>query len=148
MLDRLREFFSEQSAQEATDDDAALHLAAAVLLVQVAKSDHRLESLELARIKNVLQRQWGVADHDIGDLMSVADASTEEHVSLHMHVDLINRNFSAAQKRDLVRGLWEVACADGEIHPYEELLVRRLADLVYVPHTDFIRTKHEALSSQ
>ena len=146
MLKKIRALFSEQPAK-AVDDDAALHLAAAVLLIQVAKSDHRLESLELARIKNVLQRQWGVADHDIGDLMVVAHASSEEHVSLHTHVDLVNQNFSAKQKRDLVRGLWEVACADGDIHHYEELLVRRLADLIYVPHADFIRTKHEALAS-
>ncbi len=146
MLDKVKALFSAEP--EATvDDDALLHLAAAVLLIQVAKSDHQVEAPELARIERVLQREWGLNARDLDDLMKVADETTDAHVSLHAHVDKVNRNFSASQKCDLVRGLWEVACADGEIHPYEELLVRRLADLIYVPHTDFIRTKHQALSA-
>lgn len=147
MLDRIKAFFTD-APEVLEDNEAALHLAAAVLLVQVAKSDHRLESLEMAHIEKVLKREWGLGQADLDDLMEVADATTEEHVSLHTHVDLINRHFSPSQKRTLVRGLWEVACADGAIHHYEELLVRRLADLIYVPHTDFIRAKHEALASR
>ena len=147
MLDRLKTFFSEP-AESVAVDDAALHLAAAVLLVEVAKSDHRLEELEMARIGRVLRRQWGLDDSDLDDLIKVAEDTAEAHVSLHRHVDLINEHFSAGQKRSLVLGLWEVACADGAIHHYEELLVRRLADLIYVPHAEFIRTKHEALEGQ
>ena len=147
MLDRIKAFFTEEP-EDLEDNEAALHLAAAVLLVQVAKSDHRLESLEMTRIGEVLQREWGLGAKELDDLMQVADSTTDQHVSLHTHVDLINRNFSPTQKRDLVRGLWEVACADGEIHHHEELLVRRLADLIYVPHAEFIRTKHEALDSR
>jgi uncharacterized tellurite resistance protein B-like protein len=147
MLDKLRSFFHPPEVADSVDE-AALHLAAAVLLIQVAKSDHRLEELELARIERVLQREWGLDPQDLTDLMKTADETTEAHVSLHTHVDMINANFSAERKCSLVRGLWEVACADGEIHHYEEALVRRLADLIYVPHSDFIRTKHEALDGR
>jgi uncharacterized tellurite resistance protein B-like protein len=147
MLNRLKAFFGDEAEPAAVDDEAALHLAAAVLLVQVAKSDHQIESLELERVKQVLRDQWSIDDADLTDLMAVADATTEEHVSLHAQVDRINSSFSPTQKCSLVRGLWDVACADGEIHHYEELLVRRLADLIYVPHADFIRTKHEALAA-
>lgn len=148
MLEKLKTFFGQAAAQPDVDDDAALHLAAAVLLVQVAKSDHQLDSLELERVRQVLRDEWSLGEADLTDLMAVADTTTDEHVSLHQHVDMINRNFSATQKLALIRGLWDVACADGQIHHYEELLVRRLADLVYVPHADFIRTKHEALASR
>ena len=144
MLDKLKDFFAAP-AETVTDDDAALHLAAAVLLVEVAKSDHRLEDLELARIERVLRQQWDIDEADLNDLIEVAEKTSEAHVSLHDHVDRVNGHFSADQKRALIRGLWDVACADGEIHHYEELLVRRIADLIYVPHADFIRTKHEAL---
>jgi uncharacterized tellurite resistance protein B-like protein len=148
MLEKLKHFFTQEVERTEIDDDAALHLAAAVLLVQVAKSDHQLETLELDRVRQVLRDQWSLDSADLADLMAVADTTTEEHVSLHAHVDMINRNFSADQKTALVRGLWDVACADGEIHQYEELLVRRLADLIYVPHADFIRTKHEAMAAR
>ena len=39
--------------------------------------------------------------------------------------------------------MWGIAFADGELHHYEEAVIRRLADLLYVPHRDFILTKHE-----
>jgi uncharacterized tellurite resistance protein B-like protein len=144
VLDKLRDFFAAPT-ETVADDDAALHLAAAVLLVEVAKSDHRLEDLELARIERVLRQQWDIDQDDLNDLIKVAEETAEAHVSLHEHVDRVNGNFSAEQKRALIKGLWDVACADGEIHHYEELLVRRIADLIYVPHAEFIRTKHEAL---
>jgi len=37
--------------------------------------------------------------------------------------------------------LWQVAFADGHLDPYEEALVRKIADLIYVPHRDFIQSK-------
>ena len=40
--------------------------------------------------------------------------------------------------------MWQVAYADGELSKYEDHLIRRTADLLYVAHTDFIRGKHRA----
>lgn len=147
MLKKLQAFFSTGDP-EGTDDEVALHLAAAVLLVEVAKSDHSLDTSEVERMKAVLRHHWGVDGADLDDLMSVARDTSDNHVSLHAQIDLINRNFSAGQKFNLILGLWQVACADGTIHHHEELLVRRLADLLYVSHTDFIRSKHLALEAQ
>jgi uncharacterized tellurite resistance protein B-like protein len=143
VLDRIRSLFSEQPEQT-LDDDAALHLAAAVLLIEVAKADHSLDGLEIQRLQKVLKREWTLADTDLEDLVAVARGVSDDSVSLHTHVDVINRRYDAAQKFALVRGLWQVACADAEIHHYEEALIRRLADLIHVSHSDFIRAKHEA----
>ncbi len=147
MLDRIKSLFSSPE-ETMGDDQAALHLAAAVLLVEVAKADHQLDRLELDRMRAVLRDSWGLHDRDLADLLEVAQDTADANVSLHEQIELINRNFGPQQKRDMVRGLWEVANADGEIHPYEELLVRRLADLLYVSHSDFIRCKHLALGEQ
>ena len=96
-------------------------------------------------MKAVLRDTWGLGEDDLADLVEVARDTADTDVSLHRQIDLINGNFGPQQKLNLVRGLWEVACADGEVHPHEELLVRRLADLLYVSHSDFIRCKHLAL---
>jgi uncharacterized tellurite resistance protein B-like protein len=145
MLDRIKALFVAES-EAAVDDEARLHLAAAVLLVEVAKADHSLERFELDRLRKVLKNQWSLGEHDLDDLVAVARTTAEDSVSLHEHVDLINRCFSPGQKLGLMRGLWEVACADEQIHHYEEALIRRLADLLYVSHAEFIRSKHLALS--
>jgi uncharacterized tellurite resistance protein B-like protein len=146
VLARLKAFFAEDP-QDAVDDEAALHLAAAVLLVEVAKADHSLEQLELDRLQAILKRQWSLGDDDVADLVRVARDTSDESVSLHQHVDLINRRFSPEQKFTLMRGLWQTAFADAEMHHYEEALIRRLADLLYVSHTDFIRSKLLAMDT-
>lgn len=146
MLNKLRAFFTVEPEQT-EDHEAAIHLAAAVLLIEVAKSDHSVEKLELEQLKGVLRQEWGLSDADLSDLVDVARDKAERETSLHQQIDLINRNFDMPRKHTLMQGLWRVACADGEIHPYEELLIRRLADLLYVSHSDFIRTKHLALET-
>jgi len=146
MLDRLKRFFDTPD-EGATDDEAALHLAAAVLLVEVAKADHSFAESEIERLAAVLRGHWGLTETDLVDLVRVARDTAEVDASLHTQIDLINRRFTAGQKLDLVRGLWEVALADGHIHHHEELLIRRIADLIYVSHTDFIQAKHRALDN-
>ena len=37
--------------------------------------------------------------------------------------------------------LWRVTCADGRVDKHEEYLVRKIADLLYVSHRDYIRMK-------
>lgn len=41
----------------------------------------------------------------------------------------------------LLELLWEVVYADAVLEKYEEHLVRKLAELLYVPHSQFIATK-------
>jgi uncharacterized tellurite resistance protein B-like protein len=41
--------------------------------------------------------------------------------------------------------LWRVALSDVHIDKYEEGLIRKVADLLFVPHVDFIQAKHRAL---
>lgn len=147
MLNKIRALFSGASA-EVADDEAALHLAAAALLVEVARADHDFDDAERARLREVLARDWHLSAADVHDLVEVASDAAEDRVSLHEQVDLINRSLQPAGKVSLVRALWQIACADGAIHHHEEALVRRLADLLHVSHTDFIRTKHQVLESR
>jgi uncharacterized tellurite resistance protein B-like protein len=144
MLKQIRALFAAADMPDGKDHEAALHLAAAVLLIEVAKADHSLEGLELERLGEVLRREWNVDEGDLADLLDVAKSTSDDSVSLHEHVDLINRHYSVEQKLALVRGLWQVACADDVIHHHEEALIRRLADLIHVSHAEFIRAKHLA----
>jgi uncharacterized tellurite resistance protein B-like protein len=37
--------------------------------------------------------------------------------------------------------MWELAFADGDLSKYEEYVIRKVADLIYVSHSEFIRAK-------
>ena len=140
MLKKIQAFFAAEESDD-VNDEAALHLAAAVLLIEVAKSDHVVRDIQIEQLKDVLRREWQLGDADLADLVEVAQDAAEAHASLHEQLALVNANFSMQQKFNLVRGLWEVAYADDELHHHEELLIRRLADLMHVSHSEFIRGK-------
>jgi uncharacterized tellurite resistance protein B-like protein len=57
---------------------------------------------------------------------------------------VINDHYSAEQKLKLVAAMWTVAYADGDLDKYEEALIRQVAELIYVPHQDYIRSKLDA----
>ena len=62
----------------------------------------------------------------------------------YQFTSLINEFYTQQQKRELITRLWHMAYADNRIHKFEEHLVRRLADLLHVPHSAFMQSKHEA----
>jgi uncharacterized tellurite resistance protein B-like protein len=41
----------------------------------------------------------------------------------------------------LIIDMWAIAKADGVIDPMEEFVIRKVADLLYVSHSDFIYGK-------
>ena len=145
MLRALARLFEVAPQPEREDEPRRLHLAAAILLFEVARSDHQVDAHELVRLERVLREQWSLDDSELQELLEVAGREAELAASLHEQVATVNRNYSREQKYALLLGLWQVACADGGIHHYEEHLVRRLADLLYIPHSEFIRAKHQAL---
>ncbi len=143
LLDRLSSWL--QAAEETSaEDERALHLACAVLLFEVAQADHDFDAAEFARLRELLGRRWSLEAAELDKLLEIARRESAEGVSLHTWLDTLNRRLSPEQKYRLMRDLWSVAWADGRIHHYEEHLIRRLADLLHVPHSQFIRARHEA----
>ncbi len=143
MLGKLKKLLSGHERNESTA--SSLQLAAAVLLIEVAKADFSLADEEKSRLLDLIQTGFNLRDDEVADLQRLALDAAESSASLHRYIETINRGYSAQQKVSLVSMMWKVAIADGEIHHYEEHLIRRIADLLYVPHKDFIRTKHQAL---
>ena len=144
MFEKIFELFdsADQSATGFTRDD--LPLAAAVLLVEVARSDYERGAVQDEHLVRLLRNAFDLDTSEVDELLQRAEAEADVAVSLDKHVVLLNRHYAGKEKTELVRDLWEVALVDGELHHYEEHLVRRLADLLRVPHREFIKAKHRA----
>ena len=91
--------------------------------------------------KNVIGEIFATAS----DLISMAEQERNDATDYHQFTSLINKNFTAQQKVKIVECLWQVAFADGALHEHEEHLVRKIAELIYVPHRAFINAKHRVL---
>ena len=45
------------------------------------------------------------------------------------------------QKVEIIEHLWEIALTDKHLDKHEEYVVRKIAELIYVEHKDFIEAK-------
>lgn len=138
----LRRLATAFAAPAATPVDR--QLAVAVLLLEAARADFARDAVELAVIREQLKRSTGLGDAELQALLQRAHDSAAAAVSLHDYVSALNRDLDAAGKRELLLGLWQVALADGRIEPREESLIRQLAELLLMPHAEFVRARHEA----
>ncbi|WP_280545723.1 TerB family tellurite resistance protein [Halomonas sp. 11-S5] len=143
MLASIQRFFQQALAEpEAQRDDApTLELAAAALLFEVARADYHLDDSEVALLRQLLQRRLDLADADLDALMRMAREEAESAVDHYQFVSLIKQHYDYGRRVELVRMMWMLALADGEQHHLEEHRIRRLAELLHVSHSDFIRAK-------
>lgn len=116
-------------------------IATAVLLYEIACADMEVADAENQTLRNLLANLPGVDADSIETLIARAAAIKDENVSLHEYVGALNEVCSFDDKRRLVHMIWEVAYADGVLDAHEEHMVRRLSDLLFVPHSVFIQQK-------
>lgn len=120
------------------------HLAMAVLLLETARADFERSPDELRLIREQLARGLGLDAGETEALLARAVDSAGAAVSLHEFVATLNAELDAEAKRELLVWLWQVALADGRVEPREEGMIRQLAELLFVPHADFVRARMAA----
>jgi uncharacterized tellurite resistance protein B-like protein len=147
MFEHLRRLLGDPAARAPARSPAEQQrLAAAVLLLEIARADHDHHEAERATLREGLAREFGVPEAALDALLEEAELRAKQSVSLFDFVQTLNRTMSPDDKRGLVTLLWQVAHSDGRVDPHEEHLLRRIADLLHVPHADFIRGKLAASS--
>ena len=143
MIDFLKKIFEpENETPEATEHQA--RLAAAVMLVEVAAIDDHVQEEESKALLDILAGKFQLSAEEVQELQNQAREAQANASSLHDHTRIINERFSDQQKQDLVANMWQIAYADGQLDKYEEYIVRRVSELLYVSHSDFIRAKQWA----
>ncbi len=148
MIRTVRAFFEIYVQELDNPDDAELSIkvACAALLIEVAKADFSLKAVELKRIRLILSKTLELSPDQLDELMELAQIKSEGSTSLHEFTSLVHNQYSLEQKIELFTQLWRVAYADGKLDKFEEYLLRKIADLIYLPHQHYIRTKQRVLS--
>jgi uncharacterized tellurite resistance protein B-like protein len=150
MLRAIQDFFRSHidTAPGGGHDEHGLHLATAALLFEMQRADFEENEEERKVLERVLQQTFALSKEETRELARLAQREAEDSVSLHQFTRLINQQFSPEEKVRVVEMLWQVAFADGRIDRYEEALVRKIAELIYVPHKAFIQARHRAQERQ
>jgi uncharacterized tellurite resistance protein B-like protein len=148
MLDSVRDFFQRRiapgAAQPGDAGEHALRLAAGALLFEIVRADGAVKPEERTVMRAAVQGTFGLSAEETAELMELAESASRTAASLYELTEVVDRAFTAEQKKRVVELLWLVAFADGHKDAHEEHLVRRIASLLHVKHPDFIDAKIRA----
>lgn len=131
-------------AANSTANQPVLEKVTAALMIQLARVDHSIADTEMTIIRSYTEQAFNLGKQELDKLIDEAISHADEATSLYEFTSLIHEQLSPGQKYEIILNLWRIAYADGHLDKYEEHFIRRAAELIYVPHPEFIRAKHEA----
>jgi len=140
------------SAPVSNDSDgeqraAALRLATAVLMVDVARADHVFEESEFERVLQLVESHFQLEPQDAAELVNLAGEKAEELISDYDFTSVLHKHLDEAEKARIVGMLWQIAYADGELDKYEDSLVLKISDLLHVSRARVMRLKFDATTA-
>ncbi len=145
MLRRLQRLLDTRLAGTASgdaSDDATLRLVTAALLVETARADFDYDPEERAALERLVAAHFDLDDNATAELLAAASDRADDAVSLYEFTRLLNARLDERRKLRVLEMMWRVAHADGRVDKHEEHLLRRVADLLHIPHRDFVRLRH------
>ncbi|MCK5092093.1 MAG: TerB family tellurite resistance protein [Gammaproteobacteria bacterium] len=148
MLVTIKQFFTSYLVVEVTGDQQEgdrLQLAAAVLLVEMMRMDDVIKEEERGKVHEIIVREFGLSDESASELIELAEQELSDATDYFQFTSLINKSYTMEQKTKLVESLWRVAMSDDILCKYEEHMVRKISELLYVPHRSFIAAKHRVM---
>ena len=144
VLDRIRKLLAAPEAQPSRRDD--LQIAVAVLLVEAARMDDRFDEHERAMIEHLLEHKFELSHDETRELLKLAEETADRSHQLHPFTRLTVERMEPKRRIRLIEMLWEVAYADGKLDPDEDVLLRRVASLIYISDEDRIAARQRVLT--
>jgi len=147
MLKKIKGYISEfgnQSSDSENQEEKEKNIinnACAALLIETALADKLFNTEEIDSMKKTLREVYGIDEKDLDELISESEKKVSESTSLYEYTRLINDLCDYQDKLKLIQNLWAIAFADKHLDKYEEYLIRKISDLLYVSHSDFIQQK-------
>jgi uncharacterized tellurite resistance protein B-like protein len=150
MLKAIRDFFeSNIGVQDSPQGERhSIELATAALLVEVARIDRESTVAERAAVAHAVRDKFALAPAEAERLIDLAEAQMSQATDYFQFTSLVNRHFSQAQKLRVIELMWRVAYADDELSAHENHLMRKVAELLHIPHGDYIAAKMRARDTQ
>ena len=124
-----------------------LHRAAAALLLEVARTDGSVDDEETQHLIHAVEQRWQLDADSMKDVVNTLEQQLEKATDLFEFTLPLREHWDHESRVKLIEDMWLIAAADGHADVHEEHLIRRVSDLLYVAHSDFIRAKLQAIDS-
>ena len=135
LIDAIKRFVARDTTPNVSGHDAApavdpLHLAACVLLLDVAHSDGEFSDEERRHIEGVLERHFSLPPDAGRALMELADRERRNAVDHFKFTRQLQASYDTGQKMVLAEIMWGVVLADGKVAEHEHYLTRKISNLL------------------
>ena len=142
MLSKLVNWFEEKTRQDEQAGRENNHeVATAVLLYELMRADGDFSAEEQSAYEHILRTRFTLDDAQLTELLDLTKDKAAQAVDFSQFTRVINDTCTPEQRRGIIDGLWKIAYADDVLDPEEEHMIRRVADLLYVSHSQFIQSK-------
>lgn len=140
--------FFKKNAEEVTTqiEFSSQEIAVGVLLIEMARADFQQDESENQSIIDLLQKHFDLTPENSKLLFSQAEDNLNESVSLHQFTKDLHDNLDQDQKEEVITLLWKLAISDDNLDKYEDYLVRKIADLLYVSNSIVLKIKHQVFT--
>ena len=144
MINKIKAFFAKNVVDAEDSSISAEQLSTAALLIEVMVIDGNLAEDELQSISATLAQMLELSSDQIDELVLLSRDEVADATSLYQFTKEINAHYSHEKKLNLMTAMWRVAFADGHLDKHEEGIIRRVADLLHLRHSEFIQCKISA----
>ena len=128
--------------------DNELAVAAIALLIEAAVMDGDFDDQERRVIANLISGHFGLGSDETQALIDTGEKAAEQSNQLFAFASVIKQGFEVEDRIEMIEMLWDVACADGEVHDYEANLVRRVSGLIHVSDRESGQARKRAMNRQ
>ena len=119
-------------------------ISASAMLLSIAKADDNLDNEEIESIKDIIKDFSQLTDNDeIEKLINISKNELSKSTDIFEFGRTLNSNWSYEDKVDFICCTFEVGYSDGELHYFEEHIIKKIATILNVNHQDLIQSKSD-----
>ena len=142
MFEKLKKIFETNNSEINSVDDTLISYLVS-LFVEVSRVDYRIDEKEINFIIEILAKEFNFNLDLIKEKLNIVRTS-ERLIGYHPITKYINENFDINFKKKVVLGLWKIAFINNVLDKYEDHLVRKVSDLLYINHADNMLLRNKA----
>jgi uncharacterized tellurite resistance protein B-like protein len=144
LFHRIMESFQQAGESSSTTAENDLALAKAVILIEVATYDEDYDQREQHCIRQLLQTEFGLTATEVDELLKQAEFYRKDHPDIFYSTRKINNTLSVEEKRTFMTQVWKVVLADGKVDYSEDVLTRKLIQLLHLDRIEWVRSRDQA----
>ena len=139
-----KKIFQKDASEDLEINEHGSIKACIALMLETSMADDLLDESEIKTLKATLINDFKLEETEIDELIEISKKNVDDSTSLYDFTRDINDNFEAKERIKLIESMWKIAYADGNIDKFEEHIIRKVSNLIYVSHSDFIKAKISA----